>query len=94
MVRAISDLLEHLGTGTSILLSPCYFKNNFWTMNFQLASIVQWSTALSYVRDVPRSNPGYDTYFYNVGFIVFQSSFFSKFFFIKIFPFYNVFLVI
>ena len=62
-------------------------------MNFQLALIVYWSTALFYARDVPGSRPGYDTYLYNVGFIFFLSYFFSKFFF-KIFPFCNVFLVL
>ena len=49
-------------------------------MNFQLASIVQWSTALFYARDVPGSSPGQYTYFYDVGFIFFQSYFFFKVF--------------
>ena len=49
-------------------------------MNFQLASIVYWSTALFYARDVPGSRPGYDTYLYNVGFIFFLSYFFFKVF--------------
>ena len=50
-------------------------------MNFQLASIVQWPTALFYVRDVPGSSPqGHYTYFYDVGFISFQSYFFFKVF--------------
>ena len=41
---------------------------------------MQCSTALSYVRNVPGLNPGDDTYFYNVGFIFFQSYFFFKVF--------------
>ena len=55
------------------------------------ASIVQWSVALSYVRDVT-CDPGYNVYFYDVGFIVFKVVF-SMFFF-KMFPFCNVFLVL
>ena len=65
----------------------------FLSGEFSSASIVYWSTALFYARDVPGSSPGYDTYLYNVGFIFFLSYFFSKFLF-KIFPFCNVFLVL
>ena len=57
------------------------------------APLVQWSTAPFYVRDVPGSSPEHYTYFYDVGFIFFQSYFFSKLLF-KIFPFCNVFLVL
>ena len=54
LVRAISDTLEHLVNSTFILFSPYYFQNIF---SFQLASIVQWSWALSYVCDVLDSSP-------------------------------------
>ena len=49
-------------------------------MNFQLALVVYWSTALFYARDVPGSSPGHDIYFYNVGFIFFLSFFFQSFY--------------
>ena len=49
-------------------------------MNYQLASIVCWSTAFFYARDVLGSSPGCDTYLYNVGFIFFLSYFFFKVF--------------
>ena len=42
--------------------------------NFQLASIEQWSWALSYVRDVPGLRPRRDICSFNVSFI-----FFAKF---------------